>query len=726
MTRLGHHNGTSLGQPTPTSTAHTVDPCTSAVACLATVMCMHGIAAEPHRLEGALTHVPHDLLTAGMVEAASACGATAALEKHPYRRLSHLPLPVIACLKDGTYRILLQVRKRYVDFQHAAVPLTYRVSREQFIDAWTGDIITVVHGQPDEHERHATSTITGIILRYKGVLAQTILPSIFLQVLSLASPICVLLIIDKVVVHNGINTLDALAAALVLVGVFELILSGVRETVFDDTSTKVDIEMTARLFRHLTSLPLRYFSEHSVGDMVSHFAEVDRIRAFWVQHSIMVCIDGGFTAVFLGLLFALHVSLALIASAAIPLYLILALLVTPLQRRRAAEQSGRSARNQHLLVETLHAIETIKALGVEAHFQRDWEHHLATFAAATWRTKAITNWTTRTTDLVSKCITVALLWVGTQLVITHELTLGQLVAFNLIAMRLSTPVIRLSRAWLDFQHVKLAVQRLETVLQQSPEHEARASLAPMPAITGQVQCDKMDFRYTETSPLVLTNISFTVQPGQTVGIVGLSGAGKSTLVKLLQGLLLPTSGAVRIDGIDTRDVHLPSLRRQCGVVLQDPILFARSVRDNIALGDASMSMDQVVAAAQAAGAHEFIVTWPRGYHTVLGERGITLSGGQRQRLALARALARHPKILILDEVTSALDYHSEQALCQRLQAMGAACTVIIVTHRLSMVRHADVILVLEHGQLIEQGSHDVLLHQRGRYASLYTHHRSTA
>jgi subfamily B ATP-binding cassette protein HlyB/CyaB len=305
------------------------------------------------------------------------------------------------------------------------------------------------------------------------------------------------------------------------------------------------------------------------------------------------------------------------------------------------------------------------------------------------------------------------------LVIGGSLTVGELVAFNMLAGRVAQPILRLAQIWQDFHQARLSVQRLGDILNTVPEPTFSPGRTAPPAIKGAIAFDHVDFRYRLDGPEILKDITIQVPPGQMLGIVGPSGSGKSTLAKLVQRLYVPESGRVLVDGVDIAMIDVAWLRRQVGVVLQENVLFNRSVRDNIALGDPSYPIERVIAAAQLAGAHDFVLELPEGYDTMVGERGSTLSGGQRQRIAIARALIGDPRILIFDEATSALDYESERIVQDNMRRIAQGRTVLVIAHRLSTVARADRIITLERGRIVEDGSHDQLLRSGGRYAALH-------
>ena len=500
---------------------------------------------------------------------------------------------------------------------------------------------------------------------------------------------------------------------------FETILSILRTYLFAHTTNRIDVELGARLFRHLMALPIGYFQSRRVGDSVARVRELENIRNFLTGSALTLVIDLFFTFVFLGVMFIYSPLLTWIVIGAFPFYIGISAGATPVFKRRLDEKFERGAENQAFLVESVNGVETLKAMAVEPQMQRKWEEQLAAYVAASFRVLSLANTASNVVQLINKLVTAAILYVGAKLVISGDLTVGELVAFNIMAGRVSQPVLRLAQMWQDFHQARLSIARLGDILNTNPEQTYSPSQTALPAIRGDISFEHVTFRYRIDGPAVLQDVSFSVPSGQIVGIVGPSGSGKSTLAKLIQRLFVPEGGRIMIDGMDISIVDPAWLRRQIGVVLQDNVLFNRSVRDNIALSNPAMPTERVIAAAQLAGAHDFVLELPYGYDTVVGERGSTLSGGQRQRLAIARALVSNPQILIFDEATSALDYESERVIQTNLPQITRGRTVFIVAHRLSTVRRADRIITIDHGRLVEDGTHDELLKTNGRYASLH-------
>ena len=557
------------------------------------------------------------------------------------------------------------------------------------------------------------------IHKYRKLLGEVVVASFFLQLFALVSPIFFQVVIDKVLVHRSLTTLEVLVFGLVAISVFETVLGILRTYLFSHTTNRIDVELGARLFRHLVALPIGYFQARRVGDSVARVRELENIRTFLTGSALTLVIDLFFTFVFLGVMLVYSPALTAIVVAAFPFYIGISAGLTPLFRRRLDEKFRRGAENQAFLVESVAGVETLKSMAIEPQMQRRWEEQLAGYVAASFRVLSLGNVASQIVQLISKLVTAATLFYGAKLVVGGDLTVGELVAFNMLAGRVSTPVLRLAQIWQDFHQARLSVHRLGDILNTPAEPVFNPARAALPTIRGDIVFEHVTFRYRVDGPEVLHDVNFAVPAGQVIGIVGPSGSGKSTLAKLMQRLYVPESGRVLIDGVDLSVVDTSWLRRQAAVVLQENVLFNRSVRENIALADPGASMDRVIAAAKLAGAHDFILELPEGYDTSVGERGSSLSGGQRQRIAIARALITNPRILIFDEATSALDYESERIIQDNMRQIVEGRTVFVIAHRLSTVRWTDRILTIERGRLVEDGTHDQLITTGGRYASLH-------
>ena len=687
---------------------------------LALALQVLGIPADPDRIR-------HDsgksaaLCEAELVRAARRFPVKVRAVDASIRRLARLPLPSLAELHSGGYVVVGKVieDRLLLQGQQDARPKT--LTLDAFEREWTGRLILITRRAPlsDLTRRFDLTWFWGAVHKYRGVLGEVLLASFVIQLFGLATPLIFQNVIDKVLVHRGLSTLEVLVAGLALISIFEVTLSALRTYLFSHTSNRIDVELGARVFHHLLWLPLSYFASRRVGDSVARVRELETIRQFLTSSSITLVLDLCFAVAFVGIMFAYSPLLAWLVVGGLPLYALISMGVTPAFRTRLEEKFRRGAENQAFLVESITGIETVKAMAVEPLMQRQWEEQLAAYVSASFRAAQVGNIATQATTLLSKATTVITLFLGAGLVIRNQLSVGELVAFNMLAAQVSAPVLRLAQVWQDFHQVRIAVARLGDILNTPPEPRSAAHQAGAATLAGDIAFERVSFRYGPDSQPVLRDITLKISAGQVVGIVGPSGSGKSTIAKLVQRLHLPDSGRVLVDGFDTALVDPAWLRRQIGVVLQESILFNRTVRENIALIDPAIALEQVVTAARLAGAHEFIMRMPHGYDTPIGERGISLSGGQRQRLAIARALLANPRILIFDEATSALDYESESMIQANMREIVRGRTVIIIAHRLSTVRNADRILTIDEGAIVEDGPHEQLVSDNGRYANLY-------
>ncbi|PPK44422.1 ATP-binding cassette, subfamily B, HlyB/CyaB [Trinickia symbiotica] len=554
------------------------------------------------------------------------------------------------------------------------------------------------------------------VVKYRRLLLEVLLVSLVLQLFGLVSPLMFQVVMDKVLVNRAYTTLNVVCLALLVCSIFEVILTGLRNFVFAHTTNRIDVELGARLFRHLLTLPLAYFEARRVGDTVARVRELENIRSFLTGQAITAVIDLLFSVVFFGVMCIYSVWLTLVVAISLPVYASISMTLNPVLRDRLNQKFARGADNQSFLVEAVSGVQTVKAMALEPQFTRRWDNQLAAYITASFRVNSLSKLGQQLIQLVGKLVTVTTLFLGAKLVIDGKLTVGQLVAFNMMSQRVAAPVLRLAQLWQDFQQIGISMLRLGDIL--NSRTELPQSRQAMPAIKGDVNFDDIRFRYCPDGQPVLNGINLAIRAGEVIGIVGRSGSGKSTLTKLLQRLYVPEHGRVRIDGIDLALADPAWLRRQIGVVLQENLLFNRSIRDNIAITDSGAPLEAVIHAAKLAGADDFIAELPQGYDTVVGEHGSTLSGGQRQRIAIARALLTNPRILIFDEATSALDFETERVIQNNMKAICQGRTVIIIAHRLSAVRHANRIIAMDKGRVVEHGSHDELMNHRGYYAHL--------
>ena len=691
---------------------------------------LHGIAADEAQLRHQHGREPFDLQR--LLLAAQQLGLNARAVRQDPRRLARAPLPAVARDAAGRFFVVARIEgaaampagtelpgSTRVLIQRAGEPPAV-IALEELLRTWTGELIlfTSKASFSGQMAKFDFTWFIPAVVKYRRLLAEILLISLVLQLIGLATPLFFQVVMDKVLVNHAMQTLNVIAIGLICAMVFEALLSGIRTWVFAHTSSKIDVELGARLFRHLLNLPLAYFQSRRVGDSVARIRELENIRSFLTGNVMTLVLDLLFSFVFLGVMFGYSVTLTLVVLASIPVYLLLSLVFTPVIRRRLEDKFNKGAENQSFLVETISGIDTVKSMAVEPRWIQKWDQQLAAYVSSGL---AVTNVATVAgggVTLTSKLVTAAIMWIGATLVIDKQLTVGELVAFNMLAGQVSSPILRLAQLWNDFQQVGISMSRLGDILNTHPEVAGQKTR--LPRLQGAIEFDQVSFRYRPDAADVLRQVSLKVRPGEVIGIVGRSGSGKSTLTRLVQRLYVPDRGRVLVDGQDLAIIDTPSLRQQIGVVLQENTLFNRSVRDNIALAHPAAPIELVMQAAKLAGAHEFICELPEGYDTVVGEHGTGLSGGQRQRIAIARALITNPRILIFDEATSALDYESEKIIHDNMRLICQGRTVLIIAHRLSAVRGANRIVVMERGQIAEVGSHEELLRNpRGIYTHLH-------
>lgn len=629
------------------------------------------------------------------------------------------PLPAIALCDDGTYKVLLKInalaRKclMYIPGQNG--PCEW--SLDELENQTHGEFIILKSRQYHEYRQFGFRWFFEEILKFRQVIAEVMIGSFFIQLFGLVTPLFTQVILDKVLVHHSLSTLNVLAIAFVGVTGFELLLNLSRNYIFTHTANKIDAKLGAKLFRHLLNLPFAYFENRPVGVIIARIRELDTIREFITNKSVTLIIDLIFSLVFVVMMAVYSVPLTLLVLGFIVVIGAIYLVGTPAFRERLNTKFQMMAQSNSYLVESVTGVETVKSLAVEGAMQRQWEDYLGRYLGASFRLSNLGNILGSLCTCLQKLQTICLLFFGVKLVLANQLTVGQLIAFQMFANQFTSPVLRLVNLWNDFQQALLGVDRLGDIL-NNPVESTSGKEITLPRLNGMIRLEHVRFRYTPGGPAVLDDVNLAIAPGLSVGVVGRSGSGKSTLAKLIQRLYIPAEGAIFMDDIDSRHLNPRWLRYQIGVVPQESYLFTGSIQDNISLPKPEAPIEQVIHAARLAGAHEFITQLPEGYDTPVGERGSALSGGQKQRIAIARALMTNPRILIFDEATSALDYESERVIQRNMSQIAQGRTMVIIAHRLSSVRHCDLLVAMDRGRVVEMGTHDELVAQGGYYAQL--------
>ena len=704
--------------PQPCAEAHQEQD--SGLLCLLILARFFDLPADGGQIRHQFAETGKPMTEGDLIRAAKHLGLKAGHVKADWSELPNLPLPAVARRKDGRFVVLAKAESDKVLIQDPQAERPAILARRNFEAVWSGTLLLFTK-RSERRPHDLTFDFTWFIpslVKHRWLLGEVLLASLFLQLFALLTPLFTQVVIDKVLVHKGFTTLHVLAIGMAGLALFDALLGGLRSYLFSHTTNRIDVTLGAQLFRHVLSLPLAYFEARRVGDTVARVRELEQIRQFLTGHAVTVVLDLLFTAVFLAVMWFYSPWLTLIVMGSLPLYAALSVVITPVIRARLNDKFTRGAENQAFLVEAVTGIQTVKALALEPPLQRRWDGQLADYVHASFRATSLMTVTGQVAGFIQKLTVIAILWAGAYLVIDGTLSIGQLIAFNMLSGQVTGPLLRIVNLWQEFQQVGVSMQRLGDLLNSKPEPSYHPNRTTLPSVKGHVLFDEVTFRYRPDGGEVLRKLSFSIQPGQVIGIAGRSGSGKSTIAKLIQRLYVPERGRVLVDGVDLAQVDPAWLRRQVGVVLQENFLFNRSVRDNIAQADPGLSMERVIQAAKLAGAHEFILELPEGYDTIVGEQGCALSGGQRQRIAIARALVANPRILIFDEATSALDYESEAVIQRNMAQICQGRTVVIIAHRLSTVRSAQRILVMDKGEIAEQGTHDELVKHNGAYARL--------
>lgn len=686
------------------------------IQCLLTVAAYYGIPADAENIKHEYALENKSASTQDILRVSKGIGLKSKEINVNVYSLNKITLPAIISLKDGTYIIIARIQEKRAlvlyPFERAPQVLTY----EELCEIWCKKAILLIpRNKKNRDIKFGFKWFIPSILKYKGPLLQVLLAAFIMQILAICSPLVTQSVIDKVLVHNSLSTLDVLSLALIFMLVFETVLSMARNYVLAHTTSKIDVILSSRLFEHLFRLPLRYFEKRRVGDTVARVRELENIRRFLTGVPLTTILDSMFLVVYIIILFFYSEKLTVIVLLSLPLLAVVTVLVTPVLRERLDKQFNCSAESQSYLVEAITGAQTIKSFAIEPTVQKKWENLLADYVTAGFKTTILSGNAGAVARLIQRGTDIAILWFGAKLVMEGVLTIGQLVAFRMIAGRVSEPIMRLVQLWQEFQQTSIAVERIGDIFNSKPEPRPESSNLRLPDVKGFIRFEKVSFRYEVDGTDVIRDMSFAIPANTVVGIVGRSGSGKSTISKLIQRLYLPETGRITVDGVDIANVDPVWLRRQIGVVLQENFLFNATIRENIALHNPAASMEEIVGAAKIAGAHEFVSELANGYDTIVGEKGIGLSGGQKQRIAIARALLCNPKILIFDEATSALDYESESIIQKNLKDICQGRTVLIIAHRLSTLRDADAIMVVEKGRIAEYGPKQKLIEAKGLF-----------
>ena len=676
-----------------------------------------GIPAEYEQIKRAYVVRAEGMDTLTLLRAARDIGLKVRQFHLQSANLPTIPYPAVAVMEGNRYVLLLRTDQQNLALFDPESGRTVTLPIANFASHWTGEVILVARRFTLERikQKFGVLWFAPQVMRYKSQLAWVLGLSLLLQLLGLATPLFTQVIIDRVLVHRSMNTLDILILGMLGLNLFQLWMMALRSYLFTHTTSKIDVVLSSQLFRHITSLPLSYFDRWQVGDVVSRLGELEKIRTFLTGAGLVIVLDIVFALVYVGVMFVYSTYLSIIVLVALPIYLALQLIVTPIFRRLLNQVFLIGAENQSFLIEAVNGVETVKAVAVENQFVQKYEQILARLVKTTFSAANLANIANNIAGFIQQLFALLVLWVGAYLVMELKMSVGERFAFQMMSGQVTAPILRLINMWQAFQQTRVSIERLGDIMNEDIEPVFNPNRTSLPSVQGEIVFERVSFKYRDDGAEVLRAVSFHIRPGMRVGIVGRSGSGKSTVTKLMQRLYVPNFGRVLIDGVDLAQVEPSWLRRQIGVVLQESFLFNGTLAYNIGIADPGVPRERIETVAAIAGVAQFLADLPAGLDTPVGERGARLSGGQRQRVAIARAMLTDPRVLIFDEATSALDVESELAIMESLDAIAAGRTMILIAHRLSTVRHCDLILVMDRGQVVEQGTHEELLAGKGMY-----------
>ena len=557
-----------------------------------------------------------------------------------------------------------------------------------------------------------------LLVKNKNTLIQLLISSFVIQLFTLANPLLMQVIIDKVISQRSLDTLQVLGITLLVVTILEAILKLARTYIFNETTNRIDLTVGSEVINHLLRLPQNYFDKRPVGELSTRVAELERIREFFTGQVLTTTIDAVFSIIYIFVLFLYSTLLTLISLSVIPIQVLITLIGGPIFKYQHRETTKLNAITQNHLVESITGIQNVKTQNIENTIGSKWQKNYSKYIGKSFQKNILGSSLNESSQFLQKVSQLFVLWVGASMVIDGKLTLGQLIALRIISGYVTQPILRLSTLWQRLEELKISFERLADIMDRETEKEEKSNIILMPKLKGKILYSNISYSFSEFNKPVIKNINIEFQQNTINGIVGRSGSGKSTLIKLLSRIYAPTNGKIIVDGYDINKVDINSYRKQLGVVMQDPYLFNGTISENIAITKRYSTSEEIIRAAKIASAHDFIMDQPNGYDTFIGERGSLLSGGQRQRIAIARAVLNNPKILILDEATSALDYKSEENIISNLLENFGESTVLFVTHRTTSLYMSKAIFYLEDGLIVENGSYDQLIADKKQFYAL--------
>ena len=700
----------------------------TAVTCLVLAARRHGVHTTVERVvhDYALTEEPE---TRRLIRIAQDLGLKSDAKSVTWDDLGNIgkAFPVLCRLRNNNWVVIVALSQpKEGEEPHALVldPMAegselLRVEREMMEKAWSGEIVFLKRSfqLSDEEQPFGFRWFIPEALRQKGLFAEVGLAAMLMHVLALASPVFFQITLDKVISNQAIDTLYVLAGGVFIAFTFNAVIEYLRGLLLLHATGKMDVRVATRTFGRLMSLPIDFFRDTSAGALTKHMQQTGTVREFLTGRMFLTLLDATAIIIYLPILFFYSATLAWVVLAFSAVIGAITFAIKGPYRNRLQALYRAEGQRQSMLVEAIGGMETVKALATEPIKAREWADTTAKAVSLQLSVGKISHLVKGLTKYLGQLMSMSIIFIGAQMVFTGDVSVGALIAFNMLAMRVSGPLIQLVSLVNEFEQASLSVKMLGEIMNRKPEQAATGGLTP--AIKGSIEFDGVTFRYGADGPPALDDVSFKVDPGQVIGIVGRSGSGKSSLLRVLQGFYRPASGIIRIDGVDMREIDLAHLRMNTGVVLQESFLFKGTVRDNIAVTRPDAAFADIVSVAKIAGADEFIQRLPQGYDSQLNEGAANISGGQKQRLAIARSLLRQPRFLIMDEATSALDPESEAIVQGNLGHIAESRTVIIVSHRLSTLVDADKILVIDQGKIMDEGKHGELLGRCDIYRHLW-------